>query len=329
LAALCAYTPETVVSNDDLARLTDTSDAWIVSRTGIRERRKLADSQNASDMGLIAAEHALERMGMEARQLSHIIAATCTPDALSPSVACLLAGRLNAGPVMAFDFSAACTGFVYGLSLMRGILADNPEAKILFVCAEALTRRLNWADRSTCVLFGDGAAACICSKAVLGDDRDGAGDAAVVEDVLCLSDGALNGLITVGGGTACRYNSGQPVGSDFFLQMNGRETYKHAVRRMAEVCEDILARNGLGMGDVDIFVPHQANIRIIEAVGERLGVEADRVFTNVAEFGNTSSASIPLALVQALKQGRVRAGDRVLVTAFGAGLTWGAALLRF
>lgn len=321
LAALWAHTPDTVVSNDDLEKLTDTNDAWIVSRTGIRERRKLADGENASDMGLIVARRALEGAGMEARGLTHIITATCTPDALAPSVACILAGKLAAGPVMAFDLNAACSGFLYGLSLARSLLAENREANILLVCTEALTRRVNWADRSTCVLFGDGAAACVCSCAARRDD-------AIVEDVLCQSDGALNGLIAVGGGTACRYDLGQPVGPEFFLHMNGRETYKHAVRRMTEACGAILARNGLAVRDVDLFVPHQANIRIIEAVGSRLGLGDKRVFTNVAQYGNTSSVSIPLALAQARAQGRIRPGDRVLVTAFGAGLTWGAALLR-
>jgi 3-oxoacyl-[acyl-carrier-protein] synthase-3 len=322
LAALRTHAPDTVVTNGDLEKLTDTEDAWIVSRTGIRERRKLADGENASDMGLIVARRSLEDAGMKARELTHIITATCTQDDLSPSVACILAGRLDAGPVMAFDFGAACSGFLYGLSLARSFLAENREAKILFVCTEALTRRVNWADRSTSVLFGDGAAACVCSRAVRGGD-------AVVEDVLCQSDGGLNDLIAIGGGTACRYDLGQPVGPEFFLRMNGRETYRHAVRRMTEVCKAILARNGLAMRDVNLFVPHQANIRIIEAVGSRLGVEERRVFTNVARYGNTSSASIPLALAQARAEGRVRPGDRVLVTAFGAGLTWGAALLRY
>ncbi|MDR3358557.1 MAG: ketoacyl-ACP synthase III [Desulfovibrio sp.] len=322
LAGLRAHTPDTVVTNDDLEKLTDTNDSWIVSRTGIRERRKLADGENASDMGLVVARRALEEAGMEARELTHIITATCTQDALCPSVACILAGKLGAGPIMAFDFNAACSGFLYGLSLVRSLLSENREAKILLVCVEALTRRVNWADRSTCVLFGDGAAACVCSRVARKND-------AIVDDVLCQSDGTRNGLIAVGGGTACRYDIGRPVGPEFFLRMNGRETYKHAVRRMTEVCEAVLARNGLAMRDVDLFVPHQANIRIIEAVGSRLGVEGERVFTNVAHYGNTSSASIPLALAQAREQGRIRPGCRVLATAFGGGLTWGAALLRY
>ncbi|BAV92357.1 beta-ketoacyl-ACP synthase III [Candidatus Desulfovibrio trichonymphae] len=322
LSALQAYAPDTVLSNDDLTKLTDTSDEWIFSRTGIKERHKLADTQNASDLALIVARKTLHEAGLEVGALTHILAATCTQDMLSPSVACILAGALNAGPVMAFDISAACTGFLYGLSLTRSLLTENPDANILFVCVEALTRRINWTDRSTCVLFGDGAAACVCS----GNAGKGS---AVLEDVLCKSDGSLSGLISVGGGTACRYAKGDTVGDDFFLHMQGRETYRHAVRQMTNVCEELLARNGLAMAAVDLFVPHQANMRIIEAVGCRLNVAADRVFTNVEHYGNTSAASIPLALAQACSVGRIRPGGRVLVTAFGAGLTWGAALLRF
>ena len=287
-----------------------------------RQRRKLADTENASDLGLVAARRALDEAGVAVDELTHIIAATCTPDMLSPSVACILAGKLGAGPVMAFDFSAACSGFLYGLSICRGMLAQSPDARILFVCTEALTRRVNWSDRATCVLFGDAATACVLTASA---DKALAG----VEDVICQSDGNQRDLITVGGGTTCRYGLGQPVDENFFITMQGRETYKHAVRQMVRVCEQILARNSLSIDDVNLFVPHQANMRIIEAVGSRLNVDGNRVFTNVDKYGNTSSASIPLALDEARAAGRIKPGDRVLMTAFGSGLTWGAALLRF
>ena len=251
-----------------------------------------------------------------------MVGATCTPDVLSPSVACIIAGQLGAGRVMAFDISAACSGFLYGLSICSALLAQDPQAKILFVCTEALTRRVNWADRSTCVLFGDAATACIVSNA----PTDGM---ARIEDVVCHSDGVQRDLIVVGGGTRCRYGLGEPVAEDFFITMQGRETYKHAVRNMVHVCEEVLSRNGLTGADVDLLVPHQANMRIIEAVGSRLDMTGERVFTNVEKYGNTSSASIPLALAEARAEGRIRPGSRVLMTAFGAGLTWGAALLRF
>ncbi|MDE7370350.1 MAG: ketoacyl-ACP synthase III [Desulfovibrio sp.] len=322
LHALCAHVPETVVTNDDLARVVDTNDQWIVERTGIRRRHRLADTENASDLALAAARRSLAEAGLAPRDLTHVIAATCTPDAISPSVACILAGALEAGPVMAMDFSAACTGFIYGLSLGQAFLAQAPQSRILFACAEAMTRRVNWQDRSTCVLFGDAATACVL-------DGEGGEGSAAVEDVLCQSDGAQRDLIVVGGGTSCRYAVGDPVDGQFFITMRGRDTYKHAVRQMVQVCETVLARNGLSMKDIALFVPHQANMRIIEAVGSRLGIDGERVFVNLEEYGNTSSASIPLALTEARAAGRIRPGDRVLVTAFGAGLTWGAALLRF
>lgn len=322
LHALSAHAPDTVLTNDHLTKLVDTNDEWIVTRTGIKQRRKLADTENASDLGLVAARRALDEAGVAEDELTHIIAATCTPDMLSPSVACILAGKLGAGPVMAFDFSAACSGFLYGLSICRGMLAQTPDARILFVCTEALTRRVNWSDRATCVLFGDAATACVLTASA---DKALAG----VEDVICQSDGNQRDLITVGGGTTCRYGLGQPVDENFFITMQGRETYKHAVRQMVRVCEQILARNSLSIDDVNLFVPHQANMRIIEAVGSRLNVDGNRVFTNVDKYGNTSSASIPLALDEARAAGRIKPGDRVLMTAFGSGLTWGAALLRF
>ena len=322
LHALSAHAPDTVLTNDHLTKLVDTNDEWIVTRTGIKQRRKLADTENASDLGLVAARRALDEAGVAVDELTHIIAATCTPDMLSPSVACILAGKLGAGPVMAFDFSAACSGFLYGLSICRGMLAQSPDARILFVCTEALTRRVKWSDRATCVLFGDAATACVLTASA---DKALAG----VEDVICQSDGNQRDLITVGGGTTCRYGLGQPVDENFFITMQGRETYKHAVRQMVRVCEQILARNSLSIDDVNLFVPHQANMRIIEAVGSRLNVDGNRVFTNVDKYGNTSSASIPLALDEARAAGRIKPGDRVLMTAFGSGLTWGAALLRF
>lgn len=202
LRALSAHVPETVVTNDDLATLVDTNDQWIVERTGIRRRHKLADTENASDLALAAARRCLDDAGLPARSLTHVLAATCTPDHLSPSVACILAGALDAGPVMAMDFGAACTGFIYGLSLGRAFLAQAPESRILLVCAEALTRRVNWQDRGTCVLFGDAATACLL-------DGTGGEGAASVEDVLCQSDGSQRDLIVVGGVTACHYEIGR------------------------------------------------------------------------------------------------------------------------
>lgn len=317
-----AFAPEEILTNAQIADVVDTSDEWIVERTGIRERRRLAPGDNTSDLALRASLLALDQINMEAASLTHIIVATCTPDCLAPSVACIIAGELKAGPVMAFDIGAACAGFIYGISVCRSLLAGEPDARILFVCAEALTRRVNWKDRGTCVLFGDGAVA----QVITGRQS---GAICALTDVICHSDGNQKELIVVGGGTACQYEAGSPVDEGFFISMQGRDTYKHAVRQMVSVCNELLARNNLDIGDIDLYVPHQANMRIIEAVGSRLEIPEEKVFANVANYGNTSAVSIPLALTEARAQGRIRAGAKVLVSAFGAGLTWGAALLQF
>ncbi len=322
IRSLALHHPERVLSNDDLTRMVDTSDEWIRTRTGISFRHMAAEGENASDLGIMAGRKALEKAGLPASELTHVIVATGTQDSLSPSVACIVADGVGAGPVMAFDFSAACTGFIYGLSICRAFLQADPAAKILFVCTETLTRRVDWEDRTTCVLFGDGAGAAVITA-------DPQGACARLEDVSCHSDGSARDLIVVGGGTACTYRKGDRVDSRFFLRMNGRETYKHAVRSMTSVCGEILSRNGYAISDISLLVAHQANIRILQAVGERLGVPEERVFTNLARYGNTSSASIPIALTEALAAGAVSPGSLVLTTAFGSGLTWGAALLRF
>lgn len=322
LRAICGFTPQTILTNTDISHIVDTSDQWITERTGIRQRRKLDADQNASDLGLAASREALRKAGLRAADLSHVLGATCTPDYLSPSISCIISGKLHTDNIMAFDIGAACSGFIYGLYLCRALLAADCQSRILFVCAEAMTRRLNWRDRSTCVLFGDAAAATVV-------DANPDGALCSLLDVICKSDGGQHELILVGGGTACRYQEGDKVDGGFFITMQGRDTYRHAVRQMVNVCQKILRRNGLGVEDIDLLVPHQANMRIIEAVGSRLKIPAEKVFANVADYGNTSAASIPLALSEALERGLIRPGATVLLTAFGGGLTWGAALLRF
>lgn len=316
------YVPSRILTNADIVTFVETTDEWITSRTGISQRHVLAEGENTSDAGLAAARAALAEAGVQPDEVTHVFVATCTPDSLCPSVACIVAGKLGCGQVMALDFNAACSGFLYGLSLVRGIISTDPQAKVLLLCAEGLTRRVNWQDRSTCVLFGDGAGAVLVS----GNAEDSIG---VLEDVVCTSDGTLQHLISIGGGTAQSYKPGDPVDEEFFIRMQGREVFKHAVRNMTAVCLDLLKKNGLSIQDVDLLVPHQANMRIIEAVGSRLEISADHVFTNVQNYGNTSSASVPIALGDARAQGRIGKGSLVLMTSFGSGLTWGAALIRF
>lgn len=329
IQGLGTYVPTKRITNVDLMSLVDTNDEWIVSRTGIKARHMLADDENGSDAGTEAALKALEDAGIAAEDITHVITATCTPDYLCPSTACIISGKIGSHGAMAFDLNAACTGFVYGLDVANGILAGKPEAKVLLVGSEAFTRRLNWEDRTTCILFGDGAAAAVLTNGDAGTPRSCLPSAPRLRDVLCGADGRQYPLLTVGGGTNRNYKIGDPIQDDFYLQMQGREVFKQAVRSLSAVCSELLEDNGLTLEDIDLFIPHQANLRIIEAVGDRLKLGKDKVFVNLDEYGNTSAASIPLGIGDACAQGRIRPGSRVLLSAFGGGFTWGAALLEF
>lgn len=322
LSGFASCVPETILTNSDMEARLDTSDEWIVSRTGIKARHILSDDETATDLAERAAIKAMERAGVPRETITHVLMTTCTPDYLCPSSACILAKKLGLGQVMAFDLSAACSGFIYGIDVARGLLAIHPDARILLVSAEALSRRLNWNDRSTCVLFGDGAGACVMS-------RESLSHSAILEDAICTANGEHAMHIAFGGGSRQAFHVGDTIDENFFLSMQGREVFKFAVRNMTSISQTILEKNNLTLADVDLFIPHQANLRIIEAVGDRLKLEADRVFVNVQHYGNTSAASIPLALAEALEAGRIKPGMRVLLATFGSGFTWGSALLRF
>ncbi len=318
-----SHVPAKTLSNHDLEKIVDTSDEWIKSRTGIELRHVTEPGQTTSDLAAQAARNALADAAMEPEALSHILVATCTPDTYCPNTACIVEDKLGVRGLMALDLNAACSGFVYGLSVARGLAATHEDATILLAGAEVMTSRTNWEDRNTCVLFGDGAGAVVISR------TPGPGSAELV-DIELSSDGSLRDLLTIaGGGSAVPYTLHQPVPAEHFVIMQGREVFKHAVRSMASVCETVLERNGMTAADVDMLIPHQANMRIIEAVGKKLDVPVERVFVNLPTHGNTSAASIPLALADARQQGAVRPGMNVLLTTFGGGFTWGAALLRF
>jgi 3-oxoacyl-[acyl-carrier-protein] synthase-3 len=318
-----SHAPERILTNTDMEAFVDTTDEWITTRTGIKQRHIAADGETTSDLGAKAALQALANAGLHADALTHILVATCTPDAMCPSTACLIEHKLGVSGLMALDLNAACSGFLYALNMAQGIVALTPDAKVLVVAAEVLSRRINWNDRSTCVLFGDGAGAVIVGS------HPNEGRAVEVADSLLSSDGALGDLLLIsGGGTSVPYKHGQPVGDEFFVRMEGREIFKHAVRSMARVCEELLERNGIAREDVDMLLPHQANLRIIEAVGKKLGIPADKVFVNLQEYGNTSAASVPLALADADSKNLLPPGRTVLLTTFGGGFTWGAVLLR-
>ena len=329
IQGLGTYVPTKRITNVDLMSLVDTNDEWIVSRTGIKARHMLADDENGSDAGTEAALKALEDAGITAEDITHVLTATCTPDYLCPSTACIISGKIGSHGAMAFDLNAACPGFVYGLDVANSILAGKPGAKVLLVGSEAFTRRLNWEDRTTCILFGDGAAAAVLTNGDAGTPKRCLPSAPRLRDVRCGADGRQYPLLTVGGGTNRNYKPGDPVQDDFYLQMQGREVFKQAVRSLSAVCSELLEDNGLTLEDIDLFIPHQANLRIIEAVGDRLKLGSKKIFVNLDEYGNTSAASIPLGIGDACAQGRIRPGSRVLLSAFGGGFTWGAALLEF
>ncbi len=322
--------PDKVIKNSDLEKIMDTNDEWIRSRTGIEQRHVMNAEENGSDFAIDASKKALAKAGIEACELTHIFAATCTPEMLLPSMACIVAGALEINSnkhLMAFDFNAACSGFVYGIEIARGILALNPDAKILFVTTESLSRRLNYQDRTTAVLFGDAASACVITSQK-NTNLDESVTQFKVIDSKCYTDGKLKDLITIGGGTSFSGQLGTTVEEDFFLQMQGREVYKHAVRSMITSCKEILEKNNFTLKDISYAVPHQANTRIIEAVYDKLEVPNEARFINVHKYGNTSASSIPLALSELFAEKNMKKEEKILLTTFGGGLTWASALFE-
>lgn len=315
--------PEKILTNADLEKLVDTSDEWITSRTGIKQRHMCERDEPLSKFATQAARLALADAGVEAKELTHILVATFTADAILPNSAALVQHQLGLKGRMSMDISAACTGFLYALETARGILALHPDSKILVCSGDIVTSRVNWMDRATCVLFGDG-----CGAAIVTAD-DGNKPVAVVKDVILAADGGLGDLLTVGGGSASTYQLGDPIREDFFVQLVGSEVYKNAVRSMSDISKELLAKHNLTIDDVDVLLPHQANLRIMDAVGKKLNIPTEKVFCNIERYGNTSAGSVPIALTEARNSGFIKENERMLICAFGAGFTWGAALLEF
>lgn len=316
-----AYLPERRLTNQELERTVETSDRWIVERTGIRERRIAAPEEATSDLAAAAGRQALEAAGVPASSVDLIIVATATPDMLFPSTACLVQERLGAKQAFAFDLSAACTGFLYALAVADQYIRAGTYRTVLVIGAEVLSRMVDWTDRTTCILFGDGAGA-----AVLQADRGRHG----ILSTHLHSDGALWDLIHIPGGGSRRPPSAETLADRMnFVKMKGSETFRVAVRALEEVAREALAANNLSTDQLALIVPHQANLRILQAVAERLAVPAEKVMINVDRYGNTSAASIPIALDEAVRGGRVKTDDLLLLEAFGAGLTWGAAVVRW
>ena len=315
------YLPDNVVTNDDLAKRIDTSDEWIRTRTGICQRRIAANDTHAADMGAAAARQAMERAGVEPGEIDIVILSTATPDRWLPSTACDTQALLGCSNAVAFDVMAACSGFLYGLSVAEGYLAAERGEVALVVSTEKMSAIVDWSDRTTCVLFGDGAGAAVLKPA------NGSGRGILSSHLR--SDGNLAELLyRPGGGAIDPISQSMLDEGRHLLKMQGREIFKNAVRSMAEACDVALKTAGMTADDIDLLVPHQANIRIIEATAKYAGIPMDKVFVNVSRYGNMSSASVPVALDEAQEQGRIGPGSNVLTVAFGAGLTWGAMALR-
>jgi len=315
------YVPHWVLTNDDLSHIVDTSDDWIRTRTGIQERRLAGDKEATSSMAIQAATRALEVSGLSPAQVDLIIVATVTPDHLFPATACLVQDALGAVHAAAFDLSAGCSGFVYGLSVAAHLLSAGVYGTALVIGAETLSRITDWTDRSTCVLFGDGAGAVILQA---GENEGG-----VLATVMG-ADGSGGDLLRLPAGGSKMPASHQTVaGGLHFLQMKGREVFRFAVRIIPTATREVLDKAGLSLEDLDLLIPHQANRRIIESAVRSLGVPSNDIYSNLERYGNTSAASIPIALAEAAEAGHIQPGDLVVCVGFGAGLTWGAAAVRW
>ncbi len=298
------YLPGDVLTNNDLEKLVDTSDEWITTRTGIKERR-IAKEESVLQMAKIAGEEALKNSETDPSDLDAVVVATLTPEKRFPSTACLLQAEISAKG-FAFDISAACSGFLYALDLADSMISSGKANKILVVGVERLSEVVDWSDRSTCVLFGDGAGAVVVESSE--------GPSQILSSKL-YSDGKLWDILY--------------ADCDGFIKMKGRELFKIAVRSMEEACREAIDEAGLNPRDIDLLIPHQANLRIIRSLAQKLGIPEEKAFINIEKYGNTSAASIPIALHEAIKEGRLRRGDNVLLTAMGGGLTWGAMVLKY
>lgn len=315
------YTPTRVMTNDEFATMLDTSDQWIRERTGIRERRVAGPEESNACMAKAAAEQVLGDTGVRASELDALVVATCSPDRLLPAQACDLQALLGATNAAAFDVQAACTGFLYALNVAEGLIAADQARRVLVVASEKLTTIMDWSDRATAVLFGDGAGATLVRPS-----ENGRG----ILSSYMKSDGTLAELLyRPGGGAAHPPDQALLTDHSYFIKMAGREVFKAAVLSMADACDQALARAGLKAAEIDLLIPHQANIRIIESTAKHAGIEMGRVYVNVDRYGNTSAASVAIALDEAVRSGRLEPGMKVLLCAFGAGFTWASTVVQW
>ena len=316
--------PSRIVTNDDLARIVDTSDEWIVSRTGIRERRIAEEHETTSDFSASAAMQAIEMAGIEPEEIDLIIVATLSPDRLLPATSCIVQGKIGASNAACFDLEAACSGFVYGLTVADAMMPDHGVKTALVVGAETLSRVLDWTDRNTCVLFADGGGAAIL--------RHEGGDNGVLSTYMMSDGSAPPPWLAVEPGVADLSPLGDRVSKDFAfaITMEGREVFKFGVRALPDAVNGALAKiDGMTIADVDWIIPHQANLRIIDAAAKALDISRDKFIVNLQKYGNTSAGTIPIALDEAVRDGRIKKGDIVALAGFGAGLTWGGMIIRW
>ena len=321
ISGVGSYVPARILTNADLEKMVDTSDEWITTRTGIKERRVAAKNEYTSDMAVKAAQRAMKMAGVTAEQIDLIAVATITPDMPFPSTACLVQQKLGARRAAAFDLEAACSGFIYGLEIGQQFIMSRTYDTVLVIGAEKLSSIVNWQDRNTCVLFGDGAGAAVLQNRPLAHG--------LLTAVMGADGGKANLLFMPGGGSRSPASAETVAGKLHYLQMEGRETFKNAVQAMCTAAQEALRRCELDISKIKCVIPHQANRRIIDAVGERLGATPEQLFVNVNRYGNTSAASVAIALDEAVASGKVQRGDLILLVVFGAGLTWGAAVIEW
>ncbi|MCD6318000.1 ketoacyl-ACP synthase III [Candidatus Aerophobetes bacterium] len=321
IAGTGSYVPEKILTNADLEKMVETSDEWISTRTGIKERRIAAKEEAASDLAYYASKEALQTVGIKPEDLDMIIVATITPDMVFPATACILQQRLGAREVPAFDLEAACSGFLYGISIASQFIGTGLYNNILVVAAETLSKIIDWEDRNTCVIFADGAGAAVLQPS---------NDNSRIISIYLGADGGGADLVGVPAGGSRMPASFETVrNKQHYMKMKGNELFKRAVRIMVEAVNISLEKGDLDYEDVDFFIPHQANIRIIQAVTKRINLNMDKVYVNLNKCGNMSAASIAVALDQAVKEGKVKRGDKVVLTSFGGGLTWGSIVLEW
>ena len=321
IASTGSYLPETIITNADLEKMVDTSDEWISSRTGIKKRHVVKKEEAASDIAYQASIKALKKAGMSAKDLDMIILATITPDMLFPATACILQDKLGAKKIPAFDLEAACSGFLYGMSIANQYIATGTYETILVVASEALSKIINWKDRNTCIIFADGAGA-----AILHPSRDTSG---IISTYLGADGGGADLVGVPAGGSRMPASIETVQQGQHYMQMKGNELFKRAINVMVEAIDKTLEKGNLTYKDIDFFIPHQANIRIIKAVAKKINLPTNRVYINLHECGNISAASVAIALDQAVEGGKINKGDKVLLTCFGGGLTWASTVIKW